>query len=77
MDYLSTMPEIRPLNCVDDSGASPLEWVTIPIPCTNDSDCNQFNAEKFCKPWKVNVYECGFRDFCGEDRFCKHDCSLR
>lgn len=54
----------------------------IPIPCSKDSDCDLSdknvitNMKKFCSPAEVGFYDCGFKDFCGDDSYCKHDCSL-
>jgi hypothetical protein len=54
----------------------------IPIPCSVDSDCDLSDEnviasmKEFCSPAEVGFYECGFKDFCGDDGYCKHDCSL-
>jgi len=54
----------------------------VPIPCSQDSDCDLSDEnviakmKEFCSPAKVGFYECGFKDFCGDDGYCKHDCSL-
>lgn len=53
----------------------------LPIPCSKDSDCDLFDEnviasmEEFCSPAEVGFYLCGFEDFCGDDGYCKHDCS--
>lgn len=53
----------------------------LPIPCSKDSDCDLFDEnviasmKEFCSPAEVGFYLCGFKDFCGDDGYCKHDCS--
>jgi len=71
---------IRTLTCYDKKGLS--GKAGLPIPCSTDSECDSFNNQsvermkQFCSPAEVGFYECGFRDFCGEDGYCKHDCGL-
>lgn len=54
----------------------------LPIPCSKDSDCDLSDEnviasmEEFCSPAEVGFYACGFKDFCGGDGYCKHDCSV-
>ncbi|MFA6160431.1 MAG: hypothetical protein WC678_05100 [Parcubacteria group bacterium] len=53
----------------------------IPITCKKDNDCDlsdknvMARMKEFCSPAEVGIVDCGFRDFCGKDGFCKHDCS--
>ncbi|MBU4275067.1 hypothetical protein KKE19_04640 [Patescibacteria group bacterium] len=71
----------RTMTCYDHpenlSGKNGLE-----IHCSKDSDCDlsdesiKKRMEEFCSPAEVGYWMCGFKDFCGEDGYCKHDCSL-
>jgi len=47
-----------------------------PIPCRQDEDCTPSQMRAFCAPAEVGFFECGDRDFCGADGFCRHDCRL-
>jgi tryptophan-rich sensory protein len=46
------------------------------IPCRQDADCTPAKMISFCAPAEVGFFECGDRDFCGADGFCRHDCRL-
>ncbi len=54
----------------------------VPIPCSQNSDCDLSDPsvisrmKEFCAPAEVGFYKCGFKNFCGNDGYCKHDCSL-
>ena len=65
---------IRTMQCLDQgniSGKNDLQ-----IPCLEDNDCNETKMIAFCSPAEVGFFKCGFKDFCGDDGYCKHDCSL-
>lgn len=46
------------------------------IPCLNDDDCSYSRMIEFCQPVELAIADCGTKNFCGKDRFCKHDCDV-
>jgi len=76
----STKTSVRTMACYDPDNISGKDG--LPIPCSKDSDCDLSDKnviarmKEFCSPAEVGFYECGFKDFCGDDGYCKHDCSL-
>jgi hypothetical protein len=80
--FLNTSKDngIRTLTCYDRENISGKQGIK--IPCMNDNDCNSSDEKivakmmEFCSPAEVGFYACGFRDFCGDDGYCMHDCSL-
>jgi len=51
----------------------------LPISCLKDRDCDLFDEnvaarmKKFCNPAEVGFWGSGFKDFCGNDGYCKQD----